>query len=916
MPHYESYYAVDTTLRRSKSDTTGSTTGGRVRIIHVVSRSNGSGLQIRDCLTEWTSHVEGPVTTFREEMRIDPSNRRGDGAAPRGLTASPRPQVKGKSLYWDGYKQYVRGVTYGTFRPNENGELFPEPRIAALDIGLIAASGFNAVRTYTTPPEWMLDQFRDAGLRVMVGLPWEQHVAFLDSRSQARGIRATVKRLVKSCHGHPAILCYAIGNEIPAPIVRWHGRHAVSDFLRTLYSEVKSVDPDGLVTYVNYPTTEFLDLSFLDFASFNVYLESATDFGPYLARLQTLTEEQPLIMAEIGLDSLRHGEEGQAESLSSQIQASFEGGCAGVFAFKWTDEWFRGGHDIVDWKFGLTTAERVPKPALTSVKRAMRDLPVVCTPDWPKVSVVVCSYNGARTISDTLDALEKLEYPDYEVIVVNDGSNDETPDIVETYSCRLVTTDNEGLSNARNEGLRRATGEIVAYIDDDAYPDPHWLQYLVHTLRTADVCGAGGPNLLPPQSGPLAECVSHAPGGPCHVLDTDQTAEHIPGCNMAFWKSALEEVDGFDPQFRTAGDDVDLCWRLLDKGWKIGFHHAAVVWHHRRPSLRTYFKQQFGYGKAEALLERKWPNKYNRLGHVPWSGTIYGRGLTEGLSFRPSRIYQGFWGQAPFQSLYERDRSAWLSLPLMPEWYLTIFVLLLLSSLGFVWSPLLLLVPVVVIALAAPIVQAIRSAYSAPLEHGETTWSRCTKRTIIAYFHLLQPAARLYGRLSYGLTMWRRRGAPPSLFPLPRQDKLWSEIWHSAHDWLTTIERMMTRGGASVLRGGAFDRWDLEIRGGLWGSARILMAVEEHGSGRQLLRFRCRPVLSLLDISMFVLPGILAVVAFTQSAMSAGLILGAFSTLILAWQIGDCSVAMTNFVHALKHLEEGAEESASSTPAS
>src|SRR3970282_46355 len=100
---------------------------------------------------------------------------------------------------------------------------------------------------------------------------------------------------------------------------------------------------------------------------------------------------------------------------------------------------------------------------------------------------------------------------------------------------------------------------------------------------------------------------------------------------MSFRKSALDAIGGFDPRYRAAGDDVDACWRILDQGWTIGFNAAAMVWHYPRNSLRMYWEQQRGYGKAEALLEEKWPEKYNALGHASWSGRIYGNGLTLGV---------------------------------------------------------------------------------------------------------------------------------------------------------------------------------------------------------------------------------------------------------------------------------------------
>ncbi|NIP81943.1 MAG: glycosyltransferase, partial [Gemmatimonadetes bacterium] len=83
----------------------------------------------------------------------------------------------------------------------------------------------------------------------------------------------------------------------------------------------------------------------------------------------------------------------------------------------------------------------------------------------------------------------------------------------------------------------------------------------------------------PVDAGPMARCVADSPGGPNHVLLSDAVAEHIPGCNMAFRTAALREVGGFDPRFRIAGDDVDICWRLQQRGWTLGFHPAAMVWH-------------------------------------------------------------------------------------------------------------------------------------------------------------------------------------------------------------------------------------------------------------------------------------------------------------------------------------------------
>src|SRR5580765_4637866 len=152
----------------------------------------------------------------------------------------------------------------------------------------MAATGVNAVRTYTAPPRWLLDAAQRHGLRVMIGLPWEQHVAFLDRGSLARDIVRRVREQVRACAGHPAVLCFAVGNEIPASVVRWLGRRRVERFLGRLVKAVKREDPGALVTYVNYPSTEYLDIPGIDLFSFNVFLEEADRLDAYLARLHTL----------------------------------------------------------------------------------------------------------------------------------------------------------------------------------------------------------------------------------------------------------------------------------------------------------------------------------------------------------------------------------------------------------------------------------------------------------------------------------------------------------------------------------------------------------------------------------------------------------------------------------------------------
>src|SRR5262249_41040202 len=185
-----------------------------------------------------------------------------------------RPVVKGKFLFLGDEKFWVKGVTYGTFRPDAAGHNFPDPSVVRSDMAAMARAGLYSIRVYKVPTPWVLDFAYFFWLRVMVRLPWEQHIAFLGKKSHEQRILSTLRQSVRECAYHPAVLCYAVGNEIPASVVRWYGRRRIAAFLRELADIVREEDPACLVTYVNFPTTEYLELDFIDFLSFNVYLES------------------------------------------------------------------------------------------------------------------------------------------------------------------------------------------------------------------------------------------------------------------------------------------------------------------------------------------------------------------------------------------------------------------------------------------------------------------------------------------------------------------------------------------------------------------------------------------------------------------------------------------------------------------
>lgn len=204
----------------------------------------------------------------------------------------------GKFFRCHGRPWLIRGVTYGPFKPR-GGREYPSGEALARDLNLMLRAGINSIRLYTPPPIDLLDAAGERGMRVLVGLPWEQHVTFLDGK-RPREILARVTRLARQLAAHPALLGFAVGNEIPSHIVRWYGPRRIEAWIRQLYFAVKQVAPERPLTYVNYPTTEYLELPFLDYLAFNVYLESEPKLRSYIARLHNLAGDRPCFSPRSG----------------------------------------------------------------------------------------------------------------------------------------------------------------------------------------------------------------------------------------------------------------------------------------------------------------------------------------------------------------------------------------------------------------------------------------------------------------------------------------------------------------------------------------------------------------------------------------------------------------------------------------
>lgn len=771
-------------------------------------------------------------------------------------------RVRAKFFFEGERKFFIKGVTYGPFAPDPHGEYFGSPEKAQRDLELMVEAGVNLLRVYYVPPAWFLDLCLSRGIRVLISIPWAEHVEFLADRKIRVEIEQAIREGVSRNAGHPAVFGYLVGNEIPTTMVRWLGAKDVTEFVDHLINIGKQADPQALFSYASYPPTEYLLPQNSDFVTFNVYLHRQEDFEKYLSRLQNLADDKPLILGEFGMDTIRHSEEEQAEMIRWHVESVVRGGLAGTIIYSWTDEWFRGGQEITDWAFGVVRRDRSKKKVFETVRSLFQGEGSmtlrVRLPSYPKVSVIVCSYNGGKTLDRCLESLKRVDYPDYEVILVDDGSKDDTQEIAARHPWIVnIRQENKGLSFARNVGAHAAKGDVLVYTDSDCMADPDWLYYLVETLLSGDYAGVGGPNISPPAENWVQACVAAAPGGPSHVLLTDVVAEHIPGCNMAFHRWAFEQVGGFDPEYRKAGDDVDFCWRLQQCGGVIAFSPAAIVWHYRRFTLQAFRKQQEGYGEAESMLRFKHLVFFGPTGTVKWKGQIYGAPRFTWLINKPV-IYHGIFGEGLFQSIYptpQSDLAAYLS---SIEWVvLTGFIFVISIPL-----PFLRIVPYLMFG--GTLLVALSYMINARLE---PKYDTVPARLLVAFLALAQPLVRGWARY---FTWLKFKRTPSGVIESAEKDftrvkgsishlKFWSEEGRGRECLLQEIVNSLEEEGWSYSADTGWKDWDLQIYGSFWWGIKLFSVTEYHGGPKCLTRVNLSArMVATTCLANLILLGILA----------------------------------------------------------
>ena len=219
------------------------------------------------------------------------------------------------------------------------------------------------------------------------------------------------------------------------------------------------------------------------------------------------------------------------------------------------------------------------------------------------VSVVVPAYNAEDTIGPLLDSLLNLDYPEYEVIIVNDGSTDRTKEIVEQFPVRLINQPNRGASAARDAGLRVASGDVVAYVDSDVTVTPDWLKQIMRPFSDATVAATTGQTVFLRSQ----KCASWLRSMDIERRNTRRKTytRLANGPNAAFRRDILLEVGGFDPRWYHA-EDTEVSYRIWELGHRIQYVPEAVVHHVPEEDWRTYLRKRYRDAKAFTRMLRRY----------------------------------------------------------------------------------------------------------------------------------------------------------------------------------------------------------------------------------------------------------------------------------------------------------------------
>ena len=239
-----------------------------------------------------------------------------------------------------------------------------------------------------------------------------------------------------------------------------------------------------------------------------------------------------------------------------------------------------------------------------------------------KCSLIIPAYNAEKTIGSCLESAlaQSLPRENYEIIVIDDGSTDKTPEIVRNYPVRLIKQENQGPAAARNKGAIEAKGDILIFTDSDCELDSNFLEKIIAPIeQSTEIAGVQG-SYKTKQKEFMAQFAQIEIGTRYKRMAKNKYIDFIGTYAAAYKKDIFQKYRGFDTAFPLAsGEDTDFSYRLSQNGYKLVFNPQAFVYHKHPSTLKSYLRQKYWRAYWRFLAYRKNPPKAIKDSYTPQS---------------------------------------------------------------------------------------------------------------------------------------------------------------------------------------------------------------------------------------------------------------------------------------------------------
>ncbi len=271
--------------------------------------------------------------------------------------------------------------------------------------------------------------------------------------------------------------------------------------------------------------------------------------------------------------------------------------------------------------------------------------------NYPKVSIIIPVKKKNRNLEECIEYCLKLDYPDYEIIVL--------PDKMERLSysqVKIISTGTIGPSEKRDIGIKYARGEILAFLDDDTFPTEDWLKNAIPYFEDENIAAIGGAGITPPNDG-LREQASGlvyssllVTGGVNYryIPKREREVDDFPTCNFLVRKSIMDSLGGFGVKF-WPGEDTKLCLHIAkDLRKRIVYTPKVLIYHHRRPLFTPHLKQVRGYALHRGYFAKRFPHTSRRIPYFVPSLFVTGLLLGWLLGFAHPFFFRLYFGAILF----------------------------------------------------------------------------------------------------------------------------------------------------------------------------------------------------------------------------------------------------------------------------